>query len=53
MIYLRKEKTFSLLYDLSLENGNDIVAVRYALISAKFYLTTYFTIGTPDPNVSL
>ena len=42
-----KRKIVSLQYDLPLERKNVIVAVRYVLSTAKFYLTTYFTIGTP------
>ena len=35
-----------LLYDLSLEKKN-VLAVRCVLISAKFYFTAYFAIGSP------
>ena len=37
---------FSLQFNMILERGNVFAAVRYALITAKFYVTMYFTIVT-------
>ena len=36
---------FLLVYDLSLKRKNVIVSIRYALNSARFYFTMYFTSG--------
>ena len=46
MICLWKEKIVSLLCDLSSKRKNVFVAVWFVLNSAKFYFTTYFTVGT-------